>query len=403
MKFILTINRTFETQPAGGGEITILLLLRRDLSLFLVCGKILSSLLIVVIVLITSSTIPCSILALQFPKFLSLSRMLSATRRGFCQSSTRFIRPSIITASSCICLFSTGRYLQSNYQKRNMSAFALPEDLATNPLLQEWSTPFGIPPFNVLQPAHYEPALTFAMKHHLDEVRAIAAAEHAEGATFANIIAPFDRSGTLLYKVCETFENLCSSNGVPELQAVELKMASPLAAHSNAIMTIPGLFAKIDAVYTARHSSGLNDEQIRLVERYHLDFVRAGAKFTPEMQERYGKIVEELAELSTKFTQVRLYPERAFTHLLIGSLCFDRTLWPMKLTSLLSSNLLRIRLVYQRIWSVLLNKLHVNAISLVNIRASSHSLVHLLSHSLLILHVEIYVKRHGNYGQNVAN
>jgi peptidyl-dipeptidase Dcp len=189
-----------------------------------------------------------------------------------------------------------------------MSSFtattALPEELANNPLLQEWQTPFGVPPFHLIQPQHFESALQYAMKQHLEEVTIMAA--NPETPSFANIIAPFDRSGSLLSKVCDTFENLCSSNGVPELQAIELKMASPLAAHSNAVMTIPGLFAKIDAVHEARHSSelALNEEQIRLVERYHLDFVRSGARFTKEMQERYGKIVEELAELSTKFTQV---------------------------------------------------------------------------------------------------
>lgn len=172
-----------------------------------------------------------------------------------------------------------------------------------SPLLKEWNhTPHGLPPFTEIEPSQFEAALQFAMQEHIREVQVIAA--NTEEATFDNTIATFDRSGTLFSKVCETFENLCSSNGVPELQAVELKMAGPLAAHYNQLATIPGLFAKIDAVYNQRHALNLNSEQIRLVERFHLDFVRAGAKFSTEMQTAYGKIVEELAELSTKFTQV---------------------------------------------------------------------------------------------------
>jgi peptidyl-dipeptidase Dcp len=54
-------------------------------------------------------------------------------------------------------------------------------------------------------------------------------------------------------------------------------MATPLAAHSNAVYMYPGLFSKIDAVYQQRFDAkwNLNSEQIRLVERIHLDFVRA--------------------------------------------------------------------------------------------------------------------------------
>lgn len=185
-----------------------------------------------------------------------------------------------------------------------MSALAANTD--ENPLLQEWTTPLGVPPFAAIKAEHFEPALRLAMHRHLDEVRAIAA--NPEPATFANTVAAFDRAGALLSRVCETFENLCSSHGVPELQAVELKMAAPLAAHHNAVMTTPGLFQRIEAVHSARESESeaerLTLEQRRLVERFHLDFVRAGAKFSLEMQERYGKITEELAELSTKFTQV---------------------------------------------------------------------------------------------------
>lgn len=171
-----------------------------------------------------------------------------------------------------------------------------------NPLLSEWITPFGVPPFAAIHPSHFEPALTFAMKKHIEEVEQIAKDKSLPN--FENTVARFDRAGALLGRVCETFENLCSSHGVPELQAVELKMASPLAAHHNAVMTIPGLFPRIKTVYEERHSAHLTSEQVRLVERFHLDFVRSGAKFSPEMQESFGKISEELAELSTKFTQV---------------------------------------------------------------------------------------------------
>ena len=218
-----------------------------------------------------------SALRLPTPHTSTLSTKLPKVNKTFLNTAT--------------CLFST------NTKTHKMSFDA------ANPLLQEWKhTPHGIPPFTDILPSHFESALQYSMQEHIKEVQGIAA--NPEEATFDNTIATLDRSGALFSKVCETFENLCSSNGVPELQEVELKMAGPLAAHYNTIATIPGLFARIDAIYQNRQSLQLNSEQIRLVERFHLDFVRAGAKFSPDVQVAYGKIVEELAELSTKFTQV---------------------------------------------------------------------------------------------------
>ena len=104
--------------------------------------------------------------------------------------------------------FSSRRSLRQTLP-RAMSALAANTD--ENPLLQEWTTPLGVPPFAAIKAEHFEPALRLTMHRHLDEVRAIAS--NPEPATFANTVAPFDRAGALLSRVCETFENLCSSRG----------------------------------------------------------------------------------------------------------------------------------------------------------------------------------------------
>lgn len=144
-----------------------------------------------------------------------------------------------------------------------------------NVLLQDWSKyEFGLPPFAEAKPSDFEEALTTSMKMHLEEVRGIA--QNSEEPSFENTIVAFDRAGAVYTQVSNMFDNLCSSNGVPELQAVELKMAGPIAAHYNQISTMPGLFDRINAVHAKRQDLGLNPEQVRLVERFHLDFVRAG-------------------------------------------------------------------------------------------------------------------------------
>jgi peptidyl-dipeptidase Dcp len=176
-----------------------------------------------------------------------------------------------------------------------MSTFAL------NPLLKEWQTPFGIPPFKEIKPESFEEAFDVALSDHLNEIKSIA--DSNTPPSFTETIEALDKAGGLLSRVQKVFYNLCSSCSSTELQSVQLKWAAPLAAHYSAIYTLPGLFSKIDTIYSQRTQLGLNSEQVRLVERLHLDFTRAGAKFDPASQKRYTEIMQKLAELTTKFTQ----------------------------------------------------------------------------------------------------
>ena len=178
---------------------------------------------------------------------------------------------------------------------------------STNPLLQPWTAPYGLPPFDRALPEHYEPALTAAMQAHRDELDAIAS--NAEAPSFDNTIATFDRAGRLLVNVSMLFENLCSSETSPELQAVQRQMAAPLAAHQSAIYMHAALFQRVQALYETRAKLGLTTEQLRLLERVQLDFVRAGAMLAPEPQKRYAEVMQELAELNTAFAQNVLHDE----------------------------------------------------------------------------------------------
>jgi peptidyl-dipeptidase Dcp len=180
----------------------------------------------------------------------------------------------------------------------------------TNPLLERWDAPHGMPPFAAIRPEHFAPALERAMHEQRTELDAIAASK--EPPTFDNTVAAFDRSGRLLARVGGVFHNLCSSEASPALQAVQSAMAQPLAAHENAVYMHAGLFARIEALHERRTELRLDDEQRRLLERLHLDFVRAGARLEPAAQARYAQVMERLAELTTRFAQNVLADEAAF-------------------------------------------------------------------------------------------
>ena len=180
----------------------------------------------------------------------------------------------------------------------------------TNPLLQPWSTPYGLPPFERIRPEHYGPAFEQAMRSHRAEADAIAGL--GERPTFDNTIAAFDLCGRALGRIERLFFNLTASETSPALQAVEREMSPRLAAHYSAIRLHAKLFARIDELFQRREELGLGPEQRRLTERIHLDFVREGALLPAAARTRYAAIVERLAELTTRFSQNVLADETSY-------------------------------------------------------------------------------------------
>jgi len=186
----------------------------------------------------------------------------------------------------------------------------------TNPLLAPWTGPYGLPPFADIRAEHFPAAFSAAMRDHLGEIDALAAS--SEAPTFANTVAAFDRAGRLLERVSALFYNLTSSETSPALQAVQREMAPLLAAHDSRVFTHAALFARIDALRERRDRIGLDPEQRRVLERFHLDFVRAGARLAPTEQARHAAIMRRLAELTTRFGQNVLADESEFRLVLEG-------------------------------------------------------------------------------------
>ena len=188
--------------------------------------------------------------------------------------------------------------------------------MSNNPLLVGWNTPYGLPPFDLVTAAHFAPAFDAALKEHRAEIDALAAMIDAP--TFENTLVPFDKSGRLLARVRELFFNLTSAETSPELQKVELELAPKLSGHNSAIYMNALMFARIDAVLAKASELGLSQEQQRLLDRVHLDFVRAGAKLGAEPKVRYAKVVAKLAELNTQFSQNVLADEASY-QLVLGT------------------------------------------------------------------------------------
>ena len=183
-------------------------------------------------------------------------------------------------------------------------------DAPINPLLAPWDAPFGLPPFDLVRPEHFRPAFERGMREHLDELRRLATQTAAP--TFDNTLAAFDATGRLLSRIEALFHNLAASATSDALQGVQREMAAPLAAHWSAVYMDAALFARIDALHRQRDRLGLSADQLRLLERVHLDFVRAGARLQGGARSRYAQVMQRLAELTTTFAQNVLHDEAAY-------------------------------------------------------------------------------------------
>lgn len=186
-------------------------------------------------------------------------------------------------------------------------ALSLPAD---NPFAARWDTPFGLPPFAAIQPAHIQPAFEAALAKHKDEMTAIV----ADPATpdFANTIEALERAGRALSRVGGVFYNLTGADTNEALQAIERTLSPLTSRHWSAIMMDPGLFARVDAVFVKRETLGLDSEQMRLLERTHRGFIRSGAQLGAQDKARLAAINERLAGLGTQFSQNVLKDESSY-------------------------------------------------------------------------------------------
>ena len=173
----------------------------------------------------------------------------------------------------------------------------------TNPFFSESTLPYQLPPFDRIDDAHYLPAFERGTAEQLEEVDVIAHA--AESPTFENTLVALERSGQLLNRVATTFFNLTGADTNDTMDDIRTEIAPKLAAHTDQILLNDALFARVRRLYEQREAadSRLDAESRRLIERYHTDFVRAGAELSESDKERMQAINAELATLQTAFSQ----------------------------------------------------------------------------------------------------
>jgi len=170
-----------------------------------------------------------------------------------------------------------------------------------NPFYTESDLYMKYPPFDKVKNEHYRPAFKKGMEEHMVEIKAIA--NNIDSPTFENTIVAMEISGVLLDRVVTVFFSLSSAHTNDEMEKIRSEMAPKLSAHSDQILLNKSLFERVNELNGSRANLGLDEESIRLIQKYYTDFVRSGAKLSPEEKEKLKSINGEIAVLQTNFSQ----------------------------------------------------------------------------------------------------
>ncbi|MDB4044817.1 M3 family metallopeptidase [Amylibacter sp.] len=181
----------------------------------------------------------------------------------------------------------------------------------SNPLLSDWEDMFQIPPFDLIKDHHFDEAFEEAFSQIELAINKIS--DQSDAPTFQNTVEELERSDELMEKVASIFANLASSNSNPTLEALQRKLAPKWAKVDSDIKLNSKLFFRIDTLFKNRMNLNLSKEQLRVLELYHLSFVRSGAELKDSEQQKLKKILQRLAELGTLFTQNLLKDEREWS------------------------------------------------------------------------------------------
>jgi peptidyl-dipeptidase Dcp len=181
-----------------------------------------------------------------------------------------------------------------------------------NPLLAEWTGPYdGVPPWDQVKPELFDEAYTFAIAELEREAAAIA--NNPEAPTFANTIEAMEKSGDRLDRVGAVFGVMTDNMSTPEYQALDKKWSPQLSAVFDKITLDPKLFGRIETLYNQRDSLGLDAKQMRVLTRTYEQFVRRGAKLSPEQKAQVTAINKELSSAFAEFNSRLLADEGTFT------------------------------------------------------------------------------------------
>ncbi|KAG1713663.1 Dipeptidyl carboxypeptidase [Nymphon striatum] len=166
-----------------------------------------------------------------------------------------------------------------------------------------------LPPFDLIEDAHFAPAVEAALK---DARAAVAAICDGSEPTFANTIEALSLADGPLEKALAPFFAMAGADSNEVREGLMRDFAPMLSAYSSEITANTELFTRIEAIWQAREGLDLTEEQARVLMLVRRNFVRAGALLEGGDATRLAEVKQRLSVLGTEFTQNLLADERSW-------------------------------------------------------------------------------------------
>lgn len=184
------------------------------------------------------------------------------------------------------------------------------DNIAKNPFLLPYNTPFNAIPYNRITLEHFIPAVEEYIKREDEAIQRICSNHQA--ATFENTIVELEHAGLMLGEVIGAFNALVNARSYDEILAIEEKIELLTTVHNNNISLNEELFSRIKEIYSG-NTDMLDTDQKRLLEQTYNSFVRNGANLKGKERDDYRRLTEKLATLSIKFQENSIKDTDEFT------------------------------------------------------------------------------------------
>ncbi|PZO86658.1 MAG: peptidase M3 [Micavibrio aeruginosavorus] len=180
-----------------------------------------------------------------------------------------------------------------------------------NPLLAGFKSQHEAPPFDIIQEEHYLPAVKAAIEEARTNIAAIR--DNTENPTFENTIAAMELASEKLGTVTGIFYNQLSAAATDQMEELAQEIGPINSNFGSDIIMDAALFKRVKAVYDARETLNLTDEQSTVLEDSYKGFVRGGALLDEAGKQRMREINEQLSVLGPDFAKNIKKSSEAFT------------------------------------------------------------------------------------------
>ena len=181
-----------------------------------------------------------------------------------------------------------------------------------NPMLAKWTGPYeGVPPWDKMDPELFPDAFAKGMAATRAEVQAVI--DNPATPTFENTHVPMMQAGDTMERLFALWGVQTSNKSNDRVEAIDAEWSPKLTTFYTELFLEPKLFARYKAVYDARTTSGLNAQQIRIVERSYDEMVRDGANLSTASKSKLVAMNSKLEGLFSAFSSKLLGDEKLYT------------------------------------------------------------------------------------------